>query len=366
MRRGIVFLMLFLVAITPAHGENKINIMAPKHGTRVFEQTIWLVMSTTVHPKDMTIVLKNKGAIKNIKGKGIKKGGRFVFHVLLNLLPGLNEVKVQDKTVSVFYESRYGLADKSKERKRISQKYPLYLFHTKQNETGCAQCHKIDKIDSAETASQPACLKCHADLISAEYLHGPLGGGACFVCHDPQSAPTKFAPKFGGEGDLCFGCHQESKSNQSEAKNLHGPVGVNQCTVCHDPHASPFRYQLVRNEKQLCYLCHDKKRIIGGRVVHKPMRYKGCVQCHEPHASDHNVHLVEAEQALCGRRECHPRFAKITKNHPIMDHPVTGPRDPLRPEKSLTCCSCHDPHSSMFPSLLPAEKYVFCSKCHRT
>ena len=73
MRRGLVFLMLFLVAITPAHGENRINIMAPKHGTRVFDQTIWLVMSTTVHPKDMTIVLKNKGAKKNIKGKVSKK-----------------------------------------------------------------------------------------------------------------------------------------------------------------------------------------------------------------------------------------------------------------------------------------------------
>ncbi len=115
----------------------------------------------------------------------------------------------------------------------------------------------------------------------------------------------------------------------------------------------------------ICYLCHDKKRIVGKRIVHKPVKRRGCVFCHDPHSSNHTSHLLQAEQTLCADLRCHPKFAKITINHPIKGHPVSGKQDPLQPERELSCRSCHNPHSADFPFLFPAEQYLFCAKCHR-
>ena len=130
----------------------------------------------------------------------------------------------------------------------------------------CLKCHKIDR-------SQSDCLKCHKEVAASEYLHGPLGSGECIACHDPESVPSKFTARFGGEGELCFGCHQESKNKYSNNRFLHGPVGVNQCTVCHNPHSSSFKYQLVAAERDICYLCHESYiSSLAGRtdIVRRP------------------------------------------------------------------------------------------------
>ena len=361
MSRALLTLLTFII-LTPAHADNQINIFTPDDKSRGTNQTVWLVMSTKTNPENIPVILQNKGSKKKIQINGkkvIRKGGSFVVHTLLYLEEGLNKVIIGSKAISIFYTPRYrSPKSASAKNKALQNKYSPYLFHTEGKEVLCLKCHKIDR-------SQSDCLKCHKEVAASEYLHGPLGSGECLACHDPESVPSKFTARFGGEGELCFGCHQESKNKYSNNRFLHGPVGVNQCTVCHNPHSSSFKYQLVAAERDICYLCHDKKRIVGKRIVHKPVKRRGCVFCHDPHSSNHTSHLLQAEQTLCADPRCHPKFAKITINHPIKGHPVSGKQDPLQPERELSCRSCHNPHSADFPFLFPAEQYLFCAKCHR-
>lgn len=362
MIRSLVSFILFSILFAPAYAESKVDIYAPEHETRVTDETIWLVASTTSDPKKITVVLKNKGGVKEIKGKVHKD----IFHALLSLKPGLNEITVGEKTLSLIYSSKHVRAGKSTKKKKGLPKYPPYLFHTPEKERKCSECHQMVDIKAdSKAVSQPSCVKCHAELLtSVSYLHGPLGGQACLICHDAESSPSKFAPKFDGKGELCFGCHEEMKTKLSERKYFHGPVGVNDCAACHDPHGSSFRYQLVEKGKYLCYLCHDQKRVLGGKIVHDAVKHNGCEACHDPHSSNYKAHLVTDERSLCVSPECHPRFKKITMGHPVANHPLRSVRDPLRPEREFSCSSCHNPHSSDFSLLLPGEEYSFCSKCH--
>jgi predicted CXXCH cytochrome family protein len=361
--RGLTSFMLFLILFTPAYAANEVVILAPEHETRVVDQTVWLVVSRAGGLKDITVVLKNKDTVKKIEGKDYKD----VFHALLNLEPGLNEITIGEKTLFLSCSPKYGPAYTPTGSKKGFQKYPPYLFHTPEKERNCSWCHKgMDIVEADSKAlSQPDCVKCHAELLtSARYLHGPLGGKACFVCHDPASTPSKFAPRFGGKGKLCFGCHQELSEKQSRKRYFHGPVGADECVACHDPHGSRFRYQLVEKGKPLCYLCHDQKRFVGGKIIHAVVQYDGCAACHDPHASDYKAQLIDAERALCAKAECHPRFKGLTRGHPTTEHPLMGVRDPFRPEREFSCSSCHNPHASDFSFLLPGVGYSVCSKCH--
>ncbi len=357
MIHGLASFLLLLIVSTQAHAANEINILTPEDGTRINDQTVWLVASTTVDMSGMVARLKNKQTTKKIAGEVFKKDKVVAFHALLSLEAGLNEVTIGEKSLSIFYRPSNLPTEKSTRKREVLQVYPPYFFHNPQKEATCAQCH-----DSVKAESKPDCLQCHGELTSEKYLHGPLGGGACVVCHDPESAPTKFSPRFGGKGELCFSCHKEKNVKQLSLRYFHGPVGVEECTACHDPHGSPFRFQLVEEEKCLCYICHDQKRITNGKIVHGAIQQpKGCCGCHDSHASDCEAHVLDFGNALCSKAECHPRFAEITEDHPVLGHPVTGK---FGPERSLSCSSCHDPHSSDFRFLLPAERHSFCSKCH--
>jgi predicted CXXCH cytochrome family protein len=361
-KHGMALLLLLFVMPTQVCVADEINILTPEHGIRVNDQTVWLVALTTPEPIDMVALLKNKGTVKKIKGKVLKKDEAFAFHALLSLETGLNEVTVRGKSLSIFYRPRYRLVDKSTGKEKVFQDYPRYFFHTPKKEARCSQCHAMDRI---RAQPKPDCSQCHGELTSVKYLHGPLGGGVCFVCHDPDSAPSSFAPRFDGGRELCFGCHDEAKKNfekiQRKETYFHCAVRDFPCTTCHNPHGSPFQFQLPVEEKRMCYLCHEEKEIAGGKFVHQVLESEGCVACHDSHTSNYKGHLADAEQALCSQAECHPQFAKITEGHPIQTHPVTGM---FGPERRLSCSGCHDPHSSDFPFLLPGEKHSFCAKCH--
>ncbi len=361
MIHGLALLTLLLVMSTQLYAANAIDILTPEPGVRLFDETVWLVASTTAGQKDMIALVKNKSGVKEVKGKVLKKDKAFAFHALINLEDGLNEVTVAEKSLSVLYMSKQRQAGKSTEKEEAFQEYLPYFFHMPQKETRCAECHAMDAI---KKGPKPNCSECHREITAVEYLHGPLGEGACFACHDPDSIPVSFAtftPGLGGEAELCFSCHKERGIKEVGKKFLHGPVEKGKCTVCHDPHGSAFRFQLPVEGKRVCYVCHEEKEKAAGKIVHKPILSKGCTFCHEPHSSDNRGHLWEVEQSLCSKAECHPEFAKITEHHPIRNHPVSGK---FGPERNLTCSGCHNPHSSDFPSLLPKERSSLCSKCH--
>ncbi len=163
-----------------------------------------------------------------------------------------------------------------------------------------------------------------------------------------------------------FFCHT-SKRWWMTKKYIHGPVAAGDCLACHDPHVSSYKYLLWADSKiKLCLSCHtDKEKEFEepGYKFHGIINGKGCVVCHSPHATDYPYQLYKPIQPLCG--SCHPKFLKIKKDHPVAGHPVSGVKNPIKPQKMLNCASCHDPHGSKYEKLL-IGRYgsAFCFKCH--
>jgi hypothetical protein len=100
-----------------------------------------------------------------------------------------------------------------------------------------------------------------------------------------------------------------------------------------------------------CTGCH---RWPGGK--HEPVLAEGCVRCHDP--PEWRPREVPAACAAC-----HPAHAG--GKHPRLRHPLTSPRDPLRPGRPMECVSCHDPHGPRCLGCLSrGELREWCKECH--
>jgi predicted CXXCH cytochrome family protein len=73
-----------------------------------------------------------------------------------------------------------------------------------------------------------------------------------------------------------------------------------------------------------------------------------CASCHNPHTTKNERMLEKLVNDLCAA--CHEKRSSgkhVLGSSGLGDnHPIAGKPDPLRPEKKLTCASCHDPHAS--------------------
>ncbi len=79
-------------------------------------------------------------------------------------------------------------------------------------------------------SASSGCLNtgCHAKMLDAKYVHGPVAVGDCGYCHI-QTGKHSFKPVAEGAG-LCGSCHDiKVKAN---------------CGSCHDPHGSDREFQL--------------------------------------------------------------------------------------------------------------------------
>ncbi len=152
-----------------------------------------------------------------------------------------------------------------------------------------------------------------------------------------------------------------------------------------------------RPTDDLCVTCHDDVREAMAKGVHKALE-RGCVSCHDVVKTAQSPYLRLNPNPLC--LACHhvplppgaalpasveiapgfaipgsslPRIRQLNLNqrgagHPVANHPVAGPSDPLQKGREFGCLSCHVPHGSESPMLLAfklAPGEGFCQKCHR-
>jgi predicted CXXCH cytochrome family protein len=160
---------------------------------------------------------------------------------------GKNEVSISD-TINLSYESE------SKARSRVfDPKMPAVRSST----------------------IRDACLKCHSDVMSGLFKHGPIDAGYCTLCHDPhasENAAWLRKPSW----ELCTTCHDEKaterhvlaglKKNASHpTKHKRDPARRGKrmaCVSCHEPHSAESRYLFAFGAKErfeLCGFCHGKK-----------------------------------------------------------------------------------------------------------
>jgi predicted CXXCH cytochrome family protein len=166
--------------------------------------------------------------------------------------------------------------------------------------------------------------------------------------------------------NICFRCHVNKKT-WLQKSHIHGPVGTGDCTVCHNPHGDVERFQLWATGKdELCVACHtDKKNLVSGKkpvhYVHGILNGIGCIACHDPHATDNPFQLYKPTNDLCTGATSLKASPEAIRGRP----PVSGAKDPRRPERVFTCTSCHNPHGSDLNSA--DRRYSgghICNQCH--
>lgn len=99
-----------------------------------------------------------------------------------------------------------------------------------------------------------------------------------------------------------------------------------------------------------CTECHDDR--LAKPFVHAPAK-DDCTQCHARHGSDtgNPYRLFQRGNQVC--LTCHEDPSTTLKfrgrgfvGHPVVGHQVSGPKDPLYPQREFGCVSCHNPHSA--------------------
>jgi predicted CXXCH cytochrome family protein len=120
----------------------------------------------------------------------------------------------------------------------------------------------------------------------------------------------------------CANCHEDQIKAWEAMKDQHPPAA--DCSVCHAPHSSQEKFFLLKKTNQLC------------------------VDCHEDKASGKHV------------------IASFVFGS---SHPVDGKVNPLQPERSFSCASCHSPHASNSEKLFTVDTkgspMNLCQACHK-
>jgi len=273
----------------------------------------------------------------------------------------------------------------------------------------CTTCHefsgsgeemKVALVGGAVSDNTaPLCTMCHDDVAAAletEHTHAPAASGDCVLCHNPHRSDHEHLLN-SPQVELCTMCHGDV-ATALETAYAHAPAASGECTLCHNPHGSIQPRQLNGPEVELCATCHDDvAEQLALAHPHAPVK-ASCAVCHDPHGStratklreDTNdvclaCHLVRPEPEVAPRtslfgRDVGPDLVPLLNpervialdrtrryGHPLMRHPVAGPKDPIDPTKPFTCLSCHVPHGSGSPAL---QRYAAesaseaCTKCH--
>lgn len=204
------------------------------------------------------------------------------------------------------------------------------------------------------------CLICHGDSKQmafwdmSRHKTSRLSCGSCHTIHKaPKTSVTSTitpavlqrkllkmpAP------DLCYGCHQDVRS-QAMRQSRH-PIreGKTTCFDCHNAHGG-FGPKMIKTDtvNELCYKCHAEKR--GPFMFeHQPVS-ENCLSCHVPHGGNHYALLVSKTPQLC--QSCHDW--QFHPGNPYTSFETFKGRNPSNKMFSRNCLLCHpNVHGSNSP-----------------
>lgn len=196
-----------------------------------------------------------------------------------------------------------------------------------------AQTTEHPHIEPAAIKSE-TCLTCHPNKKEGKFVHTAVGMG-CESCHQAASENGKTTITLVATGgELCARCHEAEKDPV-----LHGPYRAGQCLTCHEPHASNFPRQVRAATNLLCLSCHgvNQPDVKVNSEVKTVWLLGGQTLTLEDYRQAVEINLDRSG----------------TRGHPIAGHPITG-KDPRNKDATLSCLSCHTPHNSAQPNLMPA------------
>lgn len=229
------------------------------------------------------------------------------------------EKKLESFQAEIFYAPR-------QQGGVIPKEFSGAIMHRPEYESLCVPCHNMRPtakqfVDVADKDNP--CYSCHKRMGSEKNVHTPVSMYSCVLCHPLQGVP-KYAPTK-RESKLCFSCHTDKQKEFKEYKFLHGPLAGDMCEICHDPHSSDNPEQLRQPVNKLCLSCHESvgkgiHAIALGDGTGHPVdgktdiseRGKGrelsCISCHNPHGGKARYYFVtgtENKMELC--QNCHKK-----------------------------------------------------------
>ncbi len=74
--------------------------------------------------------------------------------------------------------------------------FTLDPFHTRERESTCSSCHRMEVSAEDWNHAKPAdvlCYTCHRQIPQGKQIHGPAALWNCLACHDPDLYPAKYA-----------------------------------------------------------------------------------------------------------------------------------------------------------------------------
>jgi predicted CXXCH cytochrome family protein len=348
-----------------------VELLTPHNGATVLARNpeTHLVLRKSGTEGSLQVRVEQSGAI--LEPAVNMEGEDYIYlHFRLPLIPGLNKFSIipGGQQLEVTYQPLQGLLPLKLKG--------FYFFH--QNDRlpeSCVDCHDLQEtgtIAPVGLQQQTSCITCHPTLFAKNpWQHSPAISQQCLTCHQQSvnNYPMKIGFREGRIDETCLTCHTAKKDLKSR-QHIHGAM-IGGCTLCHNPHGSKHRYLLwAEGSLWLCITCHDdKQNLLDNKdpvpYVHGIIFGKGCIACHDPHASDEEFMLLKRVNNLCV--SCHPALAGIQRGHPVANHPVSGASERRRPNRELTCVSCHDPHGSSNQFMLFESKLGgrVCRVCHR-
>jgi predicted CXXCH cytochrome family protein len=167
-----------------------------------------------------------EATLNGAKVAGVRQDGSS-FTVSLALKPGKNSLVLRAGAATAEYSYDYqpGAAG-------------AYRFHPPVEEGDCKGCHPLGVGRTSPVTDARFCSACHEPKDKAKYVHGPLGGGQCSICHDPHGS-SRAALLVTDPRELCLSCHDQN-SSRTHTENSSGRP----CTECHSPHGSAKKYLL--------------------------------------------------------------------------------------------------------------------------
>ena len=168
----------------------------------------------------------------------------------------------------------------------------------------------------------------------------------------PLSGAHPAITKAGDAG--CLECH----AVQQQHKVLHGPVAVGACTSCHvvNDAGGTVSVGLIGGPSPdrltgLCVGCHeDIAEKLTLSHVHAPVAGGACTTCHDPHGSPFPFMLPAEGPASC--LACHADIAD-----------ALGKGFTHAPA-AKACVVCHDSHASKHPAQTREPLNALCLVCH--
>jgi predicted CXXCH cytochrome family protein len=292
-----------------------------------------------------------------------------MFHALVWLPYGLAQIRVRPSSDSgAIAESAASVEMLCGPRipRKYERLFQPYTFHGGEVRDDCLGCHAPK--DSSVEDDGEWCMSCHGVIRKRFREHMDAEQQTCRGCHRIEMDLTYRSTGIYSDMNPCYLCHSD-KIGEYAQNFIHGPVAGGACSVCHDPHGSCYDNSLQSPVPLLCFYCHSDLSDPGvdnpTLVVHEPFEKGQCVACHDPHSTNNRWVLTKNSQELC--INCHKEEGDLSDHvHPYNVKPRRRDLYDLRLTESgqLECLSCHNPHYSEARHLLRTGHESSCLGCH--